>query len=324
MLASASPRNPYVAISSKSSNATSLLVVKRSHTIDMSSFCTQGSGERCKDSHTPPAYLDTMAIVLDLKQLETSALDDDSDGSRASIERVLDQLLQRGSRPMHNLACSDAVHDNLVQLSDGRRGLCRFRGTLCHRIIVTAGCGSHGATVGRGQSDRCATDASSRAVACTHVMMDEDILAQSHKLWAYGQLQSQSSARCPAAGTMFKPLSYAASSCRRHVQPYKWARNPGSRLVAHPVRRWTVEPALPSLGTGRLISTCVARCCGVSPSKCDETDDHWFVRSLSKTFATHPGVSAAYVLGLDLVNAGLMYFVIKAVGMSWLCSHAPL
>lgn len=166
--------------------------------------------------------------------------------------------------------------------------------------------------------------ASSRAVACTHVMMDEDILAQSHKLWAYGQLQSQSSARCPAAGTMFKPLSYAVSSCRRHVQPYKWARNPGSRLVAHPVRGWTVEPALPCLGTGRLISTCVARRCGVSPSKCDETDDHWFVRSLSKTFATHPGVSAAYVLGLDLVNAGLMYFVIKAVGMSWLCSHAPL
>ena len=38
MLASASPRNPYVAIEFKSSNFCSLLVVKRSQTISMSSF----------------------------------------------------------------------------------------------------------------------------------------------------------------------------------------------------------------------------------------------------------------------------------------------
>lgn len=45
MLANASPRNPYVTIDPKSSNFLSLLVVKRSQTISMSSFWNQNTSE---------------------------------------------------------------------------------------------------------------------------------------------------------------------------------------------------------------------------------------------------------------------------------------
>lgn len=73
MLASASPRKPYVPMEVRSSNALSFEVVNRSQRM--------GRSSRCRVSQTATrgfemqAHINTVAVVGNLKQLETAILD---------------------------------------------------------------------------------------------------------------------------------------------------------------------------------------------------------------------------------------------------------
>lgn len=120
MLASASPRKPYVPMLSRSSNARSLLVVKRSQTISRSSRChrvREGGSARRGAPHAEgkwalgplfvwrvkqqgqrgvcAAYVDAAAVVLNLQQLQPAVLDGDGDGRRSGVEAVAPRRRRR-------------------------------------------------------------------------------------------------------------------------------------------------------------------------------------------------------------------------------------
>lgn len=59
-----------------------------------------------------------MAIVGDLNELETTVFNGDVNGGRAGVEAVLDELFDRGHRPLDDLAGGDSVDDRLVEAVD--------------------------------------------------------------------------------------------------------------------------------------------------------------------------------------------------------------
>ena len=67
MLASASPRKPYVPMEVRSSKALSFDVVKRSHSIGKSSFYKSSVGDRVAHCRTD---INPVPIVCDLEKLE--------------------------------------------------------------------------------------------------------------------------------------------------------------------------------------------------------------------------------------------------------------
>lgn len=75
MLASASPRKPYVPIVVRSSKALSLDVVNRSHKIGRSSLCPNVS--YCIAIIEAPTDVNSMSIVCDLEKFEPAILDQD-------------------------------------------------------------------------------------------------------------------------------------------------------------------------------------------------------------------------------------------------------
>lgn len=113
--ASASPRNPKVAMDFKSSNVESFEVVCRSQRISRSAFCKReavnasahdsrgNSSLNVNAEALQQAHANANAIILNLQQLHPSILDRDLDGLRASIEAVLDELLDRVRRPLDDL-----------------------------------------------------------------------------------------------------------------------------------------------------------------------------------------------------------------------------
>ena len=58
-------------------------------------------------------YIDASAIIGYLQKLQAPLFDQDLNGGRASIDGVLDQLLQSMNRGYNNLACCDLVDDIL-------------------------------------------------------------------------------------------------------------------------------------------------------------------------------------------------------------------
>eukprot|EP00982_Pelagococcus_subviridis_P004608 29255-Pelagococcus_subviridis.AAC.10 len=64
---------------------------------------------------------DADAVVRDLKELASAVLDGDRDRGRARVERVLQELLERGGRAVDDLARGDAVDDVLREASDRAR-----------------------------------------------------------------------------------------------------------------------------------------------------------------------------------------------------------
>ena len=62
------------------------------------------------DRHRQLVHRHAIAVILDHQPDQTAALDPNPDGARASIQRVLDQLLGGRSRALNHFARSDAVH----------------------------------------------------------------------------------------------------------------------------------------------------------------------------------------------------------------------
>jgi hypothetical protein len=56
-------------------------------------------------------HLNTVAIISNLEQLETTLLDQDLERGGAGIDRIFDQFLQSMYRCHNDLACCDLVHD---------------------------------------------------------------------------------------------------------------------------------------------------------------------------------------------------------------------
>lgn len=61
-------------------------------------------------------FVDSMAIVSNLKKFEATLLDQDVERGRASIDSILDELLQGMDRSDNNFTSSDLVDDIRVQL----------------------------------------------------------------------------------------------------------------------------------------------------------------------------------------------------------------
>lgn len=59
-----------------------------------------------------------MAVVGNLEQFQPSILDDDFDGSRASIDCIFNQFLQRMNRGDYNFASSNFVNNILIKSLD--------------------------------------------------------------------------------------------------------------------------------------------------------------------------------------------------------------
>ncbi len=119
MLASASPRKPYVAMELRSSNDCSLDVVKRSHRIGRSSFYQMV--RRKKQSLRVPAravsrsYLNATAVVRDLQQLEATVFDKHLKSCSAGIDSILHQFLQCVNGSNYNLTSCNFIDNILVQ-----------------------------------------------------------------------------------------------------------------------------------------------------------------------------------------------------------------
>ena len=64
-----------------------------------------------------------VAVILNHQANQPTALDPHADGARASIQRVLDQLLGGCSRTLNNLARSNPVHRVRRQAADASFGL---------------------------------------------------------------------------------------------------------------------------------------------------------------------------------------------------------
>ena len=65
---------------------------------------------------------DADPVVRHLDPGETAVLDRDRHGRRARIQGVLDELLDDGGRPIHDLARRDAFDGRRVQAANGRSG----------------------------------------------------------------------------------------------------------------------------------------------------------------------------------------------------------
>lgn len=59
-----------------------------------------------------------MAVVGDLEEFEAAILDEDFNGSRASVDGILDQLFQCMHGSHDDLSCSDLVHDIGIESLD--------------------------------------------------------------------------------------------------------------------------------------------------------------------------------------------------------------
>jgi hypothetical protein len=67
--------------------------------------------------------LHSLAVVLDAKELLAAELDDDGDPASVRVERVLDELLDNGRRPLDDLARGDLVGEmNGQPVNAGHRG----------------------------------------------------------------------------------------------------------------------------------------------------------------------------------------------------------
>ena len=58
------------------------------------------------------------AIIRDADQAPASGLDDDVDTRGAGIERVLDEFLDGGSRPLDHFAGGDAIDENGIKAAN--------------------------------------------------------------------------------------------------------------------------------------------------------------------------------------------------------------
>lgn len=104
ILASASPRKPYVPRDERSSNALILDVVNRSQRIGRSRFCGRARSVATPASSSGlQSHPDATPVVLDLQELQASLLDRNADSRRSGVQRVLNQLLQRIRRPLDDL-----------------------------------------------------------------------------------------------------------------------------------------------------------------------------------------------------------------------------
>lgn len=135
--ASASPLNPYVVIRVKSAKVDNFEVVKRS--ASMASHFSR-TGRKSEGSNIGCITTDpnTATIVLYLEKLHTAILDDDPDRCCASIQAVLNELLQRSCWPINNLwlsrhqwsntyfTSSDLINEVFTQSTDGLRFICLF------------------------------------------------------------------------------------------------------------------------------------------------------------------------------------------------------
>ncbi len=61
-------------------------------------------------------------VIDDLDPLDAAAGQDHGDAGGAGVERVLDQLLDRGGWALDHLAGGDAVHQALGEAADSRHG----------------------------------------------------------------------------------------------------------------------------------------------------------------------------------------------------------
>src|SRR5262249_13196511 len=59
-----------------------------------------------------------VAIILDHDEIGTAVRGSNVDAPGARIERVLDEFLHRARRPLHHLACGDAVDRPLGEAAD--------------------------------------------------------------------------------------------------------------------------------------------------------------------------------------------------------------
>jgi hypothetical protein len=66
--------------------------------------------------------VDAVAVVADPDQAHAAFLEVDVDAARAGIERVLDQLLDHGRRPLDDIAGRDLVDEGVGKLADGHGG----------------------------------------------------------------------------------------------------------------------------------------------------------------------------------------------------------
>ena len=64
-------------------------------------------------------FIHAAAVVDDADQSPAAVLDRDVDFFRARVERVFDELLHGGARPLDHLAGGDAVDQNRVEATDG-------------------------------------------------------------------------------------------------------------------------------------------------------------------------------------------------------------
>ena len=62
------------------------------------------------------------AVVGDADQRPPAGFDRHVDAPRAGVERVLDQLLDRRSRPLDHFAGGDAVDQQRIETADGHGG----------------------------------------------------------------------------------------------------------------------------------------------------------------------------------------------------------
>jgi hypothetical protein len=65
-----------------------------------------------------------MAVVVHRQRHQAALLQRDGDLARAGVQRVLDQLLDDGGRPLDDLARGDAVDGRAVQHPDLARIAC--------------------------------------------------------------------------------------------------------------------------------------------------------------------------------------------------------
>jgi hypothetical protein len=101
--ASASPRKPYVWMRDRSENWASLDVAKRVASSGRSAFYAVFVSARRRRVGEREGYTNSGAVVLDLEELHAAVLDGDADARGACVERVLEQLLERGGRAVNDL-----------------------------------------------------------------------------------------------------------------------------------------------------------------------------------------------------------------------------
>ncbi len=104
----------------KSSKVLSFDVVNLSHRMGRSSLWMESAHERfhIKPVYGDPTDVDAVSIVSNLQQLQAPIFHHNLQGSRASIDSVLDQLFESMYRCDYNFTSSDLVHDILIESLD--------------------------------------------------------------------------------------------------------------------------------------------------------------------------------------------------------------